>query len=314
MIFQILSKITSEALLSLYPTIVKNINIPFDMKLWTRFMSYSLISFLFIDYKFVKENLLNKSGLLLSFITIVHIFTSYKGFEGLESGIAYTIFYTYPLIILLLAGNKITPIMLLPLLGVALLVYETNVENMESKYDIENLEKNKNINRKKDENKDENKDDNKDDNKDENKDETKKDTTMFSLIMIFLAALTEAGLYFIVRDLKTHNNWNHLFISYFFGALLLSGSLLTKIKHISFDMLLTSSFVANSIIGLFGYLLRFYATTRLEPSIYAPLSYIGIIMSHVYGFIFNNDIITWKKMIGTILILIPNIYKIIIKN
>ena len=207
MITEIISKITSESLLSLYPTIVKNIDIPFDMKLWTRFVPYSLISLLFIDYKFVKENLFSKAGLLLSFVTIIHIFTSYKGFEGLESGVAYTIFYMYPLMILLMAGEKITPILLVPLIGVALLVYESKVENMESKEELENLEE-----------------------KDEKTDENGNYLLMFSVFMVFLAALTEAGLYFIVRDLKTKNNWNHLFISYFFGAILLSGSLLTKIK------------------------------------------------------------------------------------
>ena len=292
MLIQILSKITSESLLSLYPTIVKNIDIPFDMKLWTRFASYSIISLLFIDYKFVRENLLSKSGLLLSFITIIHIFTSYKGFEGLESGIAYTIFYTYPIMILLMAGEKITPTMLLPLLGVSLLVYESNVENMESNSNVENLEK-------KEQETDE---------KDEKTDNKMNHYLMFSLFMVFLAALTEAGLYFVVRDLKTNNNWNHLFISYFFGAVLLTGSLFTKVKTEMFDVLTTSSFILNIIIGLFGYLLRFYATTRLGPSVYAPLSYFGIIMSHVYGFIFNNDMITWKKVLGTLLIIIPKLY------
>lgn len=292
MIIQILSKLTSESLLSLYPSIVKNIDIPFDMKLWTRFVPYTLISFFFIDYKFVKENLLSKSGLLLSFITIIHIFTSYKGFEGLESGVAYTIFYTYPLMILLMAGEKIRPMMLVPLLGVALLVYESNVENMESNNNMENLEKKEQKTEK----------------NDENTGNKMNNYLMFSLLMVFLAALTEAGLYFVVRDLKTKNNWNHLFISYFFGAILLSGSLFTRIKAFLFDGLLTSSFILNIVIGLFGYLLRFYATTRLEPSIYAPLSYFGIIMSHVYGFIFNNDIITWNKILGTLMIIIPNVY------
>jgi len=285
MITEIISKITSESLLSLYPTIVKNIDIPFDMKLWTRFVPYSLISLLFIDYKFVKENLFSKAGLLLSFVTIIHIITSYKGFEGLESGVAYTIFYMYPLMILLMAGEKITPILLVPLIGVALLVYESKVENMESKEELENLEE-----------------------KDEKTDENGNYLLMFSVFMVFLAALTEAGLYFIVRDLKTKNNWNHLFISYFFGAILLSGSLLTKIKAVSFNGLLTTSFILNIVIGLFGYLLRFYATTRLEPSLYAPLSYFGIIMSHIYGLIFNGDVITWKKILGTLLIIIPNVY------
>lgn len=288
MITEILSKITSESLLSLYPTIVKNIDIPFDMKLWTRFVPYSLISLLFIDYKFIKENLLSKTGLLLSFITMIHIYTSYKGFEGLESGVAYTIFYTYPLMILLIAGEKISPIMLIPLIGVGLLVYESNNENMESKDKVENPEKIVEEN-------------------DEKTPENKK-LLMFSVFMVFLAALTEALLYFVVRDLKTKNNWNHLFISYFFGAILLSGSLLNKIKVFSVNGLLTTSFVLNIVIGLFGYLLRFYATTRLDPSIYAPLSYIGIIMSHIYGLHFNGDIMTWKKVLGTILIIVPNVY------
>jgi drug/metabolite transporter (DMT)-like permease len=156
---------------------------------------------------------------------------------------------------------------------------------MESKEELENLEE-----------------------KDEKTDENGNYLLMFSVFMVFLAALTEAGLYFIVRDLKTKNNWNHLFISYFFGAILLSGSLLTKIKAVSFNGLLTTSFILNIVIGLFGYLLRFYATTRLEPSIYAPLSYFGIIMSHIYGLIFNGDVITWKKILGTLLIIIPNVY------
>ena len=39
----------------------------------------------------------------------------------------------------------------------------------------------------------------------------------------------------------------------------------------------------NILIGLIGYLLRFYATTRLNTKIYASLSYFGIIMSYIYG-------------------------------
>jgi drug/metabolite transporter (DMT)-like permease len=184
-----------------------------------------------------------------------------------------------------MAGEKISPIMLVPLIGVGLLVYESNTENMESQDNLENQEE-----------------------KDKETQESSNNLLMFSVLMVFLAAFTEALLYFVVRDLKTKNNWNHLFISYFFGAILISGSLLTKLKQRSVNHLLTTSFVINIVIGLFGYLLRFYATTRLEPSLYAPLSYIGIIMSHVYGLFFNGDVITWKKVLGTLLIITPNVY------
>jgi hypothetical protein len=42
------------------------------------------------------------------------------------------------------------------------------------------------------------------------------------VIMMICAAFTEALIYFIVREIKTNNNWNHLFISYSFGALILT--------------------------------------------------------------------------------------------
>jgi len=288
MIQEIIGKLASESLLSLYPTIVKNINIPFELKLWTRFIPYTLISLLFIDFKFVKENLFSKNGFLLSFITVIHIYSSYKGFEGLESGVAYTIFYLYPLMILLMAGEKISPFMILPLVGVTLLVSEDTEVKKDADEHIENLEQKGNKS-------------------DENKVKTKKDT-MFSVAMILLAGFTEALLYFVVRRLKTPNNWNHLFISYAFGAIALSGSVLSKLNTVSFNGLLSSSFILNIAIGLFGYLLRFYATTRLEPSMYAPLSYFGIVMSYVYGIAFNTDVITLKKVIGTLCVILPNLY------
>ena len=288
MIQEIIGKLASESLLSLYPSIVKNINIPFEMKLWTRFLPYTLVSLLFIDFKFVKENLFSKNGILLSLITIIHIYTSYKGFEGLESGIAYTIFYLYPLMILMIAGEKISPFMILPLVGVALLVSGNTEESKDNEGSIENLEQK--------------------DEKTPKKQEKQEKDVMFSIIMIILAGFTEALLYFIVRKIKTPNNWNHLFISYAFGAMVLSGSVLNKINTVSLNGLLSSSFILNIVIGLFGYLLRFYATTRLEPAIYAPLSYFGIVMSYVYGIIFNKDVITMKKVIGTLLVIIPNLY------
>ena len=288
MIQEIIGKLASESLLSLYPTIVKNINIPFELKLWTRFIPYTLISLLFIDFKFVKENLFSKNGFLLSFITVIHIYSSYKGFEGLESGVAYTIFYLYPLMILLMAGEKISPFMILPLVGVTLLVSEDTEVKKDADEHIENLEQKGNKS-------------------DENKVKTKKDT-MFSVAMILLAGFTEALLYFVVRRLKTPNNWNHLFISYAFGAIALSGSVLSKLNTVLFNGLLSSSFILNIAIGLFGYLLRFYATTRLEPSMYAPLSYFGIVMSYVYGIAFNTDVITLKKVIGTLCVILPNLY------
>jgi len=125
--------------------------------------------------------------------------------------------------------------------------------------------------------------------------------------MILLAAFTEAVIYFLVRDIKTLNNWNHIFISYFLGAIILSGLFYDKIAAMKFTGPLSISLIINSIIGLTGYLLRFYAVSRLDTMIYAPLSYFGIVMSFIYGFI-NGDVFTIQKVIGASLIIISNFF------
>jgi drug/metabolite transporter (DMT)-like permease len=122
-------------------------------------------------------------------------------------------------------------------------------------------------------------------------------------VMIALAAATEAIIYFIVRAIQTTNNWNHLFLSYFAGTFLFSFIGIQDIAKITLTSTLSISLFINAIIGLCGYLLRFYAATRLSPLIYAPLSYVGIIMAYVYGFAFNREQITIQKVIGTICIL-----------
>ena len=49
----ILSKIGAESLTSLYPVFVKNIKLPMATQLWSRFFTYTVISFFFIDKSLV---------------------------------------------------------------------------------------------------------------------------------------------------------------------------------------------------------------------------------------------------------------------
>ena len=270
MFYEIASKLVSESLLSLYPVIVKNIVIPIEMQLWSRFFTYVVISIFFIDQSYIQSNLVSTDGILLSVITIAHVYTSYKGFMLLESGMSYTLFYLYPIMILLMSGEPISPIMGLSLLGVYLLYSEKAEKEKESE------------------------------NKDQNNDK------LHGVIMISLAAFTEALIYFIVRRLKTTNNWNHIFLSYFPGSLLMTGLLFTQInftnKNINLSLLL------NGVIGLVGYLLRFFAISKLSPSIYAPLSYFGVIMAYVYGILINGEQITLMKVLGSLCIIIPNLF------
>jgi len=279
MYLEVISKIFSEALLSLYPVFVKNIDLPLHLQLWSRFITYIVITGFFVDWGFIAKSMFSKNGLLLSIITIIHVYTSYRGFQLLESGIAYSLFYTYPIMILLFSGEPISALMFLSIIGVILLSNDLSG----SPKSIENEKKN-----------------------DTDKKEGFDNSPMFpyeGYVMIALAAATEAIIYFIVRAIETTNNWNHLFLSYFAGTFLFSFIGFQDIAKITLTGTLSISLLINAIIGLCGYLLRFYATTRLSPSIYAPLSYIGIVMAYVYGFAFNGEQVTIQKVIGTLCIL-----------
>lgn len=272
MFYEIASKLLSESLLSLYPVIVKNIAIPIEMQLWSRFFTYVVISIFFIDNSYIRSNLVSADGIMLSLVTIAHVYTSYKGFMLLESGMSYTLFYLYPIMILLMSGEPIHPIMGLSLLGVYLLYSEKTTKEKES----------------------------------ENKDKDQETDKLHGVIMISLAAFTEALIYFIVRRLKTTNNWNHIFLSYFPGSLLMTGFLFNQINFANKSINL--SLVLNGVIGLVGYLLRFFAISKLDPSIYAPLSYFGVIMAYVYGILINGEQITLMKALGSLCIVVTNLF------
>ena len=300
MYIEVISKILSESLLSLYPIFVKYINISFGLQIWSRFITYFFISSFFIDWTFILKNLLSKTAILLSIVTIIHVYVSYRGFQLLESGISYIIFYTYPLMILLFAKEKISYLYIFAVIGIILLA------NTEEKPLIS---------------------DNK--NEQENNIFSKKNITekfpYEGVVMMILAAITETIIYFLVKDIKTLNNWNHLFISYGLGAIILSIYFSKDLLNIKYteaednfyvsgkeaakisNKNISISLIINAIIGLFGYLLRFYAISRLETKTYSSLSYIGILMAYIYGIIMNKDVITMQKIIGSILILIPNI-------
>lgn len=274
MLLEILTKLTSESLLSLYPVFVKNIGLPLHIQTWSRLFSYVIISTFFIDYGFVTKMIMSSKGILLSFVTLAHIYTSYRGFQLLESGVAYSIFYLYPIMILLMSGYNISPVMGLALLGVYLLSSDDkesffNSEESEEKYNHEGL------------------------------------------IMILLAGFTEAIIYFLVKDIKTFNNWNHIFISYFPALMVLSYFLQTDIysyliQKNALNTPMSWSIFINSTIGLLGYLLRFFAVSRLDTVLYAVLSYFGIVMSFLYGILLNGETISLKKIAGALMIIFAN--------
>jgi len=284
MFLEIVSKLTSESLLSLYPIFVKKIGISSSLQLWTRLITYISISIFFVNWSFIKSSLFTIDSLTLGLVNLSHVFFSYEGFRHLDSGVSFAIFNSYPLMILLLAGTMWHNSYLLVILGLAFFIYGNYTEKAKEKTDSEEEVK------------------------------EKKESFNYGLVMILFAALTEALIYFLVRRIKTTNNWNHVFISYFLGAVLMTAYSIYNFKDTSSGLESADkgrvglAVIINGIIGTVGYFLRFFASYRLEPEIYAPLSYFGVVMSYVYGITFDNETLNWKKVLGTVSILASNYF------
>jgi drug/metabolite transporter (DMT)-like permease len=289
----IYSKLISESLLSLYPIFVKKINLPIDIQMWTRLITYVLISLFFINYSWVTTNLFVLESVELSFVNIFHIYCSYEGFLNLDSGVAFSIFNIYPILILLFSGIAWKKEYFLALIGLIFFIYSSVLDEKKNKSHL---------------------------------------SFIYGFGMILLSAITEALIYFIVKNIKTDNNWNHLFVAYFFGSILLSlymfGNYIDSNYFISNPDNLENSFkklsetkskinyenisliglalIINGLIGSIGYFLRFYSVYRLDPGIYSILSFFGILTAYFYGIIFNGESIDIYKIIGTILIILSN--------
>lgn len=275
MFIQVLSKITSESLLSLYPIFVKKIGISTTLQLWSRVITYVAISACFVDWSFIKSSILSLDAITLGLVNLSHIYFSYEGFRNLDSGVSFAIFNSYPLMILVLAGVLWNNSYLLVIFGLFMFVYGNHVEEQTSASSSSSSSSSIDF--------------------------------YYGVAMILLAALTEAFIYFLVRRVKTMNNWNHVFISYFLGAVIMSAVVLFDWKDAD-KVRVGWSMAINGVIGSLGYFLRFYSSYRLDPAIYAPLSYFGVLMSYVYGILFDGETLNWQKVVGTVSILASNYF------
>lgn len=296
MLIPIVAKLASESLLSLYPIFVKKIGISMTLQMWTRTIAYVLIAAIFVDWSFLKSAIFSIDSLLLAVVNLTHIFFSYEGFRHLDSGVSFAIFNTYPIMILILAGSLLHITKsdyskyLLVLAGLAFFVYGNFAEKKEEENTKQVATESFS---------------GKDDGKVENP------HFLYGLAMILLAAFTEALIYFLVRRVKTENHWNHVFISYFLGAIAMSayvfyvdGFSVSKVAETLNQSRVGIATALNGFIGSVGYFLRFYASYNLEASVFAILSYFGIIMSYVYGIAFNNESLTLLKVLGTLCVIL----------
>ena len=259
-------KLLSESLLSFYPAMVKYIQFPIINQMFARFIIYTIISLFFIDFHIITKYILSPFGISLALANTIHVYSSYLGFSNLESGVSYSIFYIYPLIILLLSNVKFKITYLFPIIGVLLLTH-SNCKNIQNKQQF-----------------------------------------IKGTIGIIFAIITEVIIYFLIKNAKYNNQWNSLFISYIIPTIILTITLNKNIIPSNYQNNYQSNknililLIANAIIGAIGYYLRFYVIGKMNSGIYSVLTYFGIVMAYVYGWILNQEKISIQKIIGSLII------------
>lgn len=269
--------IGSEITLALYPILIKVVPTTLVTQILSRFIVYAVLGAVLATtvgsgVSEVVKTLVTAEGFqrsaLISALNLAHVYTSYTAFTELPAGSAMTLFYTYPIWIIVFAalfyGERFT-LTHLGLLGLAftgaVMVAEETREGFES-------EKGKPVNWK-------------------------------GILAALGAALTESGIYFAVKSSERSNPFTAVLELYAYGLLGLLAFI--GIKKEAIDLRAstwTPLLLFNVIIGFIGYCLRFYAIPRVPTAIFSILSFVGVVASFSWGRIFVKEIPSTKTLIG----------------
>ena len=282
-----ISLLSSNILLSSYPILVKSYinDISVLVQMIIRVIVYICLAlpFLLLNGEGISiiTNLINPKYIAISAVNLLHIYSSYKGFEYLNAGISLTTFYTYPIIQVLLSrlflGTELTRQVIYSLFGCLIGIF---VLNKDSYTDV-----NKNAKK--------------------------------GFLFIGLAALTEAiiDLFYKSADLK--NPFMSLYTLYapaFSIFLIIYLFLNYKQNNILSNFTINSGNIKkiilyNLLIGGLGYTLRLFSLTKISITWFSALSFTSSISAFLMGWLFLGEKIKLHHFIGSAIIFY-NVYRI----
>ena len=213
----------------------------------------------------------------IGLINLVHIWTSYVGFQNLDTGISLSTFYSYPIFTVLLGafflGSKVSMSTIfylgLCIAGVIAVNMRPTDSNMRPT--------------------------------DETPTDTPKNTTL-GLISIAVAALTEAIIIIFYKGTTLPNSFDSLFSLYFYSLvpmLAVAPWFLDRVPLM--DVAKVTGF--NFFGGFIGYFLRLAAIPLLSVATFSGLSFTTIISGYIFGWLFFRENVGLNQLIGTLAII-----------
>ena len=264
--------VASEIALALYPILIKNVPTGLFTQVFARFLTYTVLG-IALAKPGELATALGSSGIGSSFglslLNLLHVGSSYYAFKELPAGVSMSLFYTYPI---------------LNVLGGALFFGESV-----SSYDIAlivmafagvilvSLG---------------------------NKSEDTKDPYNWKGILAGLtAALTETLIYFSVKSVPTKTPFFSMIKLYTAGVALLGAGAAFTGTPIDFrGSVWLPMLLFNIVVGFVGYCLRFYAIPLVPTVIFSLLTFIGILASFGWGYLFVGEVPSTISAIGAAVI------------
>ena len=293
-----ISLLISNILLSAYPIIIKLYikDISILVQLIIRIIVYICLSlpFLIIGGEGINifTSLIDPKFLIISAVNLLHIYSSYKGFEYLNAGIALTTFYSYPIIQVLLSriflGTQLTTSIMYSLFGSLIGIGILNKDNFGT-----NIQLNTNIGK--------------------------------GFMFITIAALTEAIIGVFYKGIDIKNPFMSLYtlyapaflffiIWYIFYYNKINNSIVDKKDNwwnllINHSGLIKKVILFNLLIGGLGYTLRLFSLSKISISWFSGLSFTSSLSAFLLAWLFLNEKIHIHHLIGSAIIFY-NIYKL----
>jgi drug/metabolite transporter (DMT)-like permease len=300
--------LVSNVLLSSYPILIKSYikDISIVVQLIVRIVIYICLALPFLviggEGMNILTTLIDPKYLAISAVNILHIYSSYKGFEYLNAGISLTTFYSYPIIQVLLAriflGTELTLGIMYNLFGSLLGIGVLNKDTLLGGEKSSNIKKG------------------------------------FSFIAI--AAITEAIIGVFYKGVNIQNPFMSLYSLYAPAfVLFMIWYLYQKYKetkrHIQTDKdnkvdmevkrdnwwyILTNHggfmkriILYNMLIGGIGYTLRLFSLTKVPISWFSGLSFTSSLSAFIMGWFFLGEKIKLHHLLGS-LVIFYNIFRI----
>lgn len=289
------SLLVSNFLLSSYPILIKNYisDVNIITQLIIRCVVYILLSIPFMlinrETASILTSLVQPKYLFISLINLIHIYSSYKGFEYLNPGVALSTFYSYPIIQMFLSefilGTRINPIVIYNLLGSLIGIIVLNRDNFFIDKSLTLVDKSK---------------------------------IKIGYIAIVIAAITEAFISVFYKKVNLKNPFTSLYTLYTPAFLIFAIYLflfngkkkqyIEKVKKID-KGILKKIVLFNCLIGGIGYTMRLYSVTKISMSWFSSLAFTNGISVFLLAWLILGEKIKWNHILGSGIIFY-NVYKI----